>query len=277
MSKHSDDADGETAVEGDDATDERQLFGERRPETAAFVAAEIGVARVDLAADRVGQFSLAYQCTARSVAADRETVAVGTDDAVLVDRGDGFEPVGRDSAVAVSLDEGTVLAAAPDGAVSRDGGRIGSVTDPRRFDGALLATGDGVVRIGEGLANLGLGDVRDVAWVEDGVVAATPDGLYGDAGQWERLLEGDIQAVASDGVRIAVVDGERVLERRDGDWERLAPPETPVALAYGESLYAISGDGDFLVYTDPSVAGDGRGGWRSHALGLPDAVDLAVR
>jgi len=264
-------------VEGDDAADERRLFGGRRQETAAYVAAGVGVARVDLAADRVGQFSLVHRCRATSLAATPEVVAVGTDESALVDRGTGFEQTGAGPAVAVGLDGGAVLAASPDGEVSRDGERVGTVADPRRFDGNLLATGDGVVRVGEDLANLGLADVRDVAWAEDGLLAATADGLYGDVGRWTRLLAGDARAVASDGVRVAVVDGEGVLERRDDDWDRLDAPARPVALAYGESLYGITEAGEFLVYTDPSLPVDGRGGWRTHALGLADAVDVTVR
>lgn len=264
-------------VDGDNAEDERRLFGGRRDETAAYVAADMGVTRVDLAADRVGQFSLVHRCRARGLAVAQDAVAVGTDESVLVDRGDGFEPTGVGPAAAVGFDDGAVLAAGPDGTVFRDGQHVGTVTDPRRFDGNLLATGDGVVRVGESLANLGLGDVRDVAWAADGLVVATSDGLYGDVGRWTRLLEGDLRAVASDGVRVAAVDGEGVLERRDGAWERLDAPAPPVALAYGESLYAVTAAGEFLVYTDPSLPVDGRGGWRSHALGLPDAVDLAVR
>ncbi|MEF8812398.1 MAG: hypothetical protein V5A55_01050 [Halovenus sp.] len=263
-------------ADGDNAEDERRLFGGRREETAAYVAAGMGVARVDLVADRVGQFSLVHRCRATSLAATPDAVAVGTDESVLVDRGSGFESTGMRSAVAVGLDDGAVLAAGPDGVVSRDGEQVGAVTDPRRFEGNLLATGDGVVRVGESLANLGLADVRDVAWAEDGLVAATPDGLYGDVGRWTRLLESGVQAVASDGIRLAVVDSEGVLERREGDWERLDAPAQPVALTYGESLYGITAAGEFLVYTDPSLPVDGSGGWRSHALGLSDAVDLAV-
>lgn len=269
--EETDDADGDTAE------DERRLFGSRREETAAYVAAGMGVARVALAAARVGQFSLVRRCRATSLAATPDAVAVGTDESVLVDRGTGFESTGVGPAAAVGFDDGAVLAAGPDGVVSRDGEQVGTVTDPRRFDRNLLATGDGVVRVGESLANLGLTDVRDVAWARDGLVAATPDGLYGDVGRWTRLLEGDVRAVASDGLRLAAVDTEGVLERRDDAWERLDAPAQPVAVAYGERLYGVTATGEFLVYTDPSLPVDGRGGWRSHALGLSETVDLAVQ
>ncbi|MES3162281.1 MAG: hypothetical protein PPP55_12050, partial [Halorubrum sp.] len=63
---------------GDDASDERQLFGERRPESVGFVAGDLGVVRFELAADRVGTFGMVERRTASSIAAGAERVAVGT-------------------------------------------------------------------------------------------------------------------------------------------------------------------------------------------------------
>lgn len=55
---------------GDDASDERRLFGEKREETVALLASELGIVRVELAGDRVGGFGFAGRCHATSVTAD---------------------------------------------------------------------------------------------------------------------------------------------------------------------------------------------------------------
>jgi hypothetical protein len=103
----------------EDASEERSLFERSREATAAYVAGDLGVVRVDLAPDRIGEFSLVERCTARGVAAGRSLVAVATPEAVLLNRGEGFADGGFGPAVAVGVDGGTVLAASPDGAVGR--------------------------------------------------------------------------------------------------------------------------------------------------------------
>ena len=270
----------EEEIEGDDASDERRLFVERRPETAAAIASDLGITRVALAADRIGRFSLAQRCQATSIAADDDILVVGTDDDVLLQRGEEFADTGFGPAVAVGAHGGTPLAGAPDGTVARYDGTawqtLGSVTDPKRFDGDLLAAADGVYRAGEDLTALGLESVRDVS--RDGYAAAA-DGLYRRAdGEWvrEHDCDGSLVVAGDDGA-FAMADGD-LLERTDGEWEpRSTPIEESVAdLATGESLYAVTETGTMYVLVDPALTSDGQGGWRSRALGVRGVAELAV-
>lgn len=293
----------EEEVEGDDATEERRLFGERREETEAFIASEMGVAAVELAADRVGGFSLAARCTATAIASAGGRVAVGTDEAVLVDTGGGFEAVDDRPAVAVGLDEQWLLAGTPDGEIRRrerpvaessEWESVGQVDDPRRFDGSLLATGEGVYRVGNDLESLGLTDAVDVAdpgnavdvadagdavdGGEVGVFAATADGLYRFVdGEWGREQDA-VDTVTVAGSRAHAIDGGAVLERDGGEWTATARPgERPVDLTHGESLYGVTEDGTVLVAATADTTSDGQGGWRSHVLGVRGVVGLAIR
>jgi hypothetical protein len=302
------DSDSE-AVEGDNAEDERRLFERTRPETAAFLASDLGVTRISLAGNRVGEFALAHRCVARSIATTAGAVAVGTDDDVLIGDGERFEPTGFGPAVAVGVHDGTVLAAAKDGRVGRtpvdvqspdQWETVGEVDKPRRFDGDLLATAGGVFRIGETVTMLGLADVRDVAAgirvatppdsteatipaerspdsTEGEPLAATAEGLYRFDGEWHRTVEGDAVRVANGRQPVAAVDGD-FLERNEEGWQRRSHPveEQIVALASGESCYAVTDAGTFLVYAEPDVTDDGRGGWRSRRVGVPETAALAL-
>ena len=279
--------------DGDDASDERRLFEKNRPETAAFVASNLGVTRISLAGDRVGQFTLAHRCTARSVAVN-DALVVGTDDDVLVSGGDAFESTGFGPAVAVGAHEGTIYAATDDGRVARapvdarsgDAWEtVGEVEDPRRFDANLLAAADGVFRVETDgtLSDLGLEAANDVARAASlaggGPVAATDDGVYRYDGEWIREIEGTATWVAGDGeTTIAAVDGE-LCESVDGNWtSRPLPVAEEIAdLARGESSYAITDAGTMLVHADPAVTDDGQGGWRSQAVGVRGVVEMAIR
>jgi hypothetical protein len=261
-----------------DASADRRLF-ERGPETAtAFVACGPGVARVEFAADRVGQYTLAHRVSANDVAATDSHVVAGTTEGVLVDDGSGFERVGDQRAVAVGLDGEHALAATAEGGVHRyalgtdDRETVGEVSDPRRFDGALLAAADGLYRVGEALEALGIDGVADCASGADGLFAATDAGLFRFAdGVWHREHDGESRAVAASGARVDAVDETGVLERVDGAWQRLGEVETtPVDIAHGRRLSGVTAAGTLLVETDT-------GGWRSHPLGLRGAVALAVR
>lgn len=281
-----DESEGDEEFEGDDATDERRLIGEQREETDAYLATDIGVVRVSITADRVGQFSLVHRCSPRSVAADEETLLVGTDKDVLVVEDDATESTDFGAAVAVGIAEETLLAASADGRVARfdDGwATVGTVTEPRRFEGSLLAADDGVYRVGREIDSLGLSDVADVTMAETNPVAATADGIYQHTdGEWNRTHGSAASAVASSGTRLTALDDEGILTY-DDEWRRMHPPTDgvsatgAVALAYGESLYAVTADGTVLVYTDPALVVDGRGGWRSHALGVSGVTEIAIR
>jgi hypothetical protein len=269
-----------------DASADRRLFERGRETTAAFVACGPGIARVEVAADRIGQYTLAHRCQARDVAANDTHVVAGTTEGAVVDDGDGFERVGDESeTVAVGVDDGHAFAATADGRVRRhalgddDWETVGEVSDPRRFDGALLAAGDGLYRVGKGLDALGIEGVHDCTSGADGPFAATDAGLFRFVdGEWHQEHDAESHAVAASGDRADAVDAEGVLERVDGAWQRFGDVENaPVDLAHGTRLYGVTAEGTLLVETDPDMLTNDRGGWRSHPLGLRNARALAVR
>lgn len=265
----------------DDALGDKRVYGEQRDGTVAFVGSALGLTRVELAGNRIGRFSLVRQEAVTAVAGDDGTLVVATDEDVFV-AGDGFVATGFGTAttVAVAGEEGTPVAAAPDGTVARlvgdDWQPAGSVTNPRRADGDLLVAADGVYRVGEDLTPLGGTDVRDVAAA--GPYAATAEGILRHDGGWERELEADPTLIAADGGRAHAASDAGLLVRHDGDWHvRDRPVDAPLAgLAHGESLCAVTADGTVLVHAEPELTPDGRGGWRSRALGVRDVVGLAV-
>jgi hypothetical protein len=274
-------------AEDDITIDEKRVYEKTRRETTLYIASELGIARVAVSGDQVGRFSLVERCQATSIAASADHVVAGTDEAVLVHTGDEFESTGFGPAAAVGVDEGRVLAASPAGRVARydDGWEtVGEVTEPRRFDGSLLAGADGVYRVGSALENLGLDSVRDVAGLGPAdSLAATGSGLYRHHDtEWHLEAEQPTTAVVADGSRgYAVADGG-LLEAELKDDSRTSTqrsvPDGPLAdLAAAESLYAVTDDGTVLVAADPASTPDGQGCWRTRALGVRGVVELTMR
>jgi hypothetical protein len=277
-------------VPGDDdiALDEKRIYGDKRGETVVYVAGGMGLTRVEVAGDQVGRFELPFRDPVRDVAGRDGHLLVATDDDdVLVGTGEGFEPTGFGPAAAVGLTPGAAgtgprpLAAAPDGEVALLRGDewepVGTVDDPRAIDGDLLAAGDGVYRVdAEGLDRVREGAATDAAAA--GPYAACPDGLYELPDR--RLRVGEHTAVAADtgGGRAHAVAGGGLFTRRESGWEQAdAPTDEPVVdVAYGESVYAVTAAGTLLVRADPEQTPDGRGGWRSRALGVREVRRLAV-
>jgi hypothetical protein len=262
---------------------EDRVYDERRAETVAYVASGQGVARVRVASDRVGRFSLAHRCTARDVASADGAVYVATDEGVLAGP-DEWTPLDfPGSAVAVAAGE-DVLAADENGAVYRydDGAwtRLGTVAAVRALSGSFVAAADGVHRVeGDGLSSVGLDDARDVA-AGGTVLAATGAGLYRLGNGWldEHAGAFETVGVASTADRAHAATADTLYEYADGGWDAVALPveEPVVGLAYGECPYAVTADGTFLVEARPEQTPDGTGGWRSRALGLPDVAGVAV-
>lgn len=268
-------------AEDDITLDEKRVYGDKREETSVFVASDMGVTRVEVAGDQIGRFSLAHDDSATSIAGADGQLVVGTDSDVLVGTGNGFEATDFGAAAVVGIDDGTPLAVAPDGTVARLEGdewvTVGSVTGPRRMDGNLLATKQGVVRVAAGLYDMDAGPgVRDVAAA--GPYAATADGLLAYDDEWERVAGGDCTLVAADGERAHAVSEDGLLVRRGDGWEvHELPAETALAdIGHGESLYAVSADGTVYVHAESELSPDGQGGWRSRALGVRNVVGLAV-
>ncbi len=277
-------------ADDDISLEEKRVYEDTRAETAAFIASDMGLTRVEIAGDQIGRFGLVVEDPATSVAGDGGTLVVGTTEDVLVGSGDDeFVETGFGEATVVGIDDGTPLAVGPDGTVARLSGdewvTVGAVTGPRRMDGNLLATGDGVVRVEHDCIDLGGGpDVRDVAAAEDSAYAAAADGLLAYDGEFERVAGGDCTLVAvgaGDGEGTADVNAiseDGLLTHREGDWHAESlPADTAFAdLAVGESLYAVTADGTLFVHADAAVTPDGQGGWRSRALGVRHVVGLAV-
>lgn len=304
---------GDTTDTGDvDASEDRSLF-ERGPETSTlFVASEPGLASIDVAGDRIGTFELAIDRPANCVAAADNLVAVGTPDDVLVDDGGGagFTSLlpgategsipstgGTDAPVcAIGVDGTRVVFATDDGAVfvcetARDPPswhHAGTVRDPRRADGRLVATASGVAAVGTDVQHLGLADVRDVTQgapvdgeANSGGVAyaATAAGIHRFVdGDWVKEHDLPASVVAGTAGRVFAVDESGILERTGDGWEyRESPPVVPVDLAAGETLSGVTADGTVLLAADAAQTSDGHRGWRTQALGLSGVAGVAVR
>lgn len=258
-----------------DSSATRRLFGEELPTRTGFIACEIGVARVSLAGGRVGHAGLVKRCTATSVATDGTQVVVGTVRGVFVDEGEGFERRGDPFEVAaVGIADGRPLAAGEDGLVLAWDGElgwraVGEVTGPQRFDGSLLAAGDGVYRVTDELDRLGLAGVHDVADGET-CFAASEDGIYRRAEEgWQVEHERPAAVVITGASGSHAVDDRHTLTRVDGAWDDAGTPVLPVDLGDGDTLCAITADGRVLVRGE-------RGDWRSNPLGLRGVVEFVI-
>ncbi|MFP8889806.1 hypothetical protein ACLI4U_08535 [Natrialbaceae archaeon A-CW2] len=303
--------------------DEKRVYGDRKGAITVYVASEVGVLEVAVSGDTVGEFGLCQRCVARDVASESGTVVVGTDDDVLVatrnsgddpDTEDGigaFEPTGHGEAVAVGIDDGTVLAAGPDGTVSRlslenpsaetdaaDGSDSVSMVsewhplahDADRptpssvsaIDGPLVGTERGVYRrVGDRLTYAGLEAVRDVSAAVT-PLAATADGLYVLGNGWMRCLEGECTVVSAAHTRAHAVGEDALYGCRfeDGrptatDWSLVT--DEPVPGVSSDSIRDIGyGEGTYAVTEDGTVLVGTDSGWRSQALGVPGVSSLAV-
>lgn len=134
--------------------------------------------------------------------------------------------------------------------------------------------------------------MRDVAAA--GPYAATDEGLFRCAdGGWHCEYDSVASVVAATDGRAHAVDADGLLERgsgvagpgdtpgtRDegGRWERVATPgdASPVDIAHGPGLYAVTEAGEFLLAAADAQATDGRGGWRSRTLGVRGVTGLTV-
>ncbi|MFC4540698.1 hypothetical protein ACFO5R_02000 [Halosolutus amylolyticus] len=285
--------------------EEKRVYGDRSGAVEAYVASSVGVVRVRVAGDTVGEFGLCDRCDARDVAATRTGtkagVAIATDEDIRVldatpaaesadERADDptFVDTGFGPAVAVGYDGETLLAADASGRIAR---RVGdewttladdAIETVTAIDGDLVGTGSGVYRVRDDeLDHAGLTDVRDVSAA--GVpLAATADGLYKLGNGWMTIREGSVDVVAADprsdrnqlGRAHAVADRTVYAhDPADGEWQAMdGPDETVVGIDYGETVYAVSERGTFYAAID----GDGPGTWRSQTIGVGDVTGIAV-
>lgn len=262
--------------------DEDRVYDDREGANVCYLATDVGVVRVAVSDDLVGEYGVVRRGTARDVAVVDGRVVVATDQDV-VDDGAATE-VGP--ALAVGTDaRGGVLAVAVDGTARQPSGpALGSVPNARAVAGGLVAASDGVYRVGDDVSHAGLDDVRDVAGGTGATppLAATATGLYALGPGWSRRVEGGFAAIAvgPDGA-VALDDGGRVhLSVADGTgrrpldaWERLPSlPATvdPVDVGRGAGVTYVAGrDGRFAVRLDGVE-------WRTRMLGAPGVRRLVV-
>ncbi len=272
--------------------EEKRVYGDREGAITTYVASAMGVVRVRVAGDTVGEFGLCERCAARDVATAGDSVAIAADEDVRVarleddDAAETFVETGFGESVAVGYDDGDLIAADPDGRIARRPAGAeewtaledGTVAAVRAIDGDLVGTADGVYRVHDGRPDrAGLTDVRDVSAA--GVpLAATAEGLYRLGNGWMAIREGPFDAVSADPrsepgtlTRAHAVAGEAVYGYAgDDEWEALPnAPEPVVDVGYGETVYAVTADGTFLAAAED--------GWRPHPIGVRDVTGLAVR
>lgn len=255
---------------GDDiGLDEKRVYADSEKTTTLFVAAGVGLARVSVSGDIVGEFTLERRGTATDVASGGGRLAVAADEDVLVGTGGEFAETGFGPADAVGYHDGFL--AAGGGRIARygEGWRtLGELEAVRSIGGDTVAADGGVYRL-DG-SYVGLEAARDVTTAGP-VLAATEDGLYYLANGWMDALEGPFHAVAAapDG-RAHAAGADEFYEREDGEWHAVELPvdETVTDIAYGEGTYLLTDDGTILV-----SVGDG---WRHRTLGLQNAAALAV-
>lgn len=249
--------------------DEKRVHGANTDAATLLVASDIGLVRVAVAGERVGQVELADRRAAHDLAVSNGRVAVATDEDVLV--GESLETTGFGPATAVEFAD-ALLAAGPDGTVARrdESGwtELGTVEEVRTIDGDLFGTAGGIYRLADGeLHYSGLDDVRDVA-VAGAPYAATATGLYRLGNGWMGALDGDFEMVSGTTSNRAYAATTDQFYEYNGEWiQSRELDESVVGVAGG--VYAVCADGTLLIETSE--------GWREHPLGVDDARAVAVR
>ncbi|WP_122089479.1 HVO_0234 family beta-propeller protein [Halalkalicoccus subterraneus] len=250
--------------------EEKRVYADKSGERSVYLATDLGVLGVSVSDDLIGSFGIEHRCHARDLAWV-DGLAVATDEDVLFEG----EPTDFGPAVAVGGAE-TPIAVGPEGRVARLEGEewtdIGSLDDVRAANGDLLATGEGVYRVGDGLDHVGLEGVHDVS-VPGVPLAATDAGIYRLGNGWMHEFEGEFDRVSGIGspgeLSLGATLAAGALSTYDGEWHERETPEPFVAVAVGEAVYGASSDG--TLYVD---AGDG---WRSQALGVSGIRAMLVR
>ncbi|MGQ3722081.1 HVO_0234 family beta-propeller protein [Natrialba aegyptia] len=282
-----------------DSIEEKRVYGTRDGATRLYVTSSIGVVRVRVAGDAVGEFSLCARCNARDIATvadgrvviatdedireetatNRDTDAANRDDLALENT--GFGP-----AVAVGATDSTLLAAGPDGDLgyrtlrNRNDGTdwhrcsADAITSVRAIDRDLVATDDGVYRFrpadGE-LEHAGLSDARDVSAA--GIpLAATADGLYKLGNGWMEIREELFETVTADprtergrlarahAISSAGDSNDTVYAFTDDDWTAIETPDEPIVdIGYGTGPTAEREQSDGATETSSDSGSESAG------------------
>ncbi len=251
--------------------DEKRVYSDQEGTTTVYVGTELGVARVEVSGDIIGEFSLAHRCVVRDTATMNGALAIATDEDVLDTE---FSPLDFGPTAAVGFDGDDILAAGDDGRLARYDGEwheVAMLDDVRTIDGNLVATGGGVYQVSsDGVQHVGLTDVRDVS-AGDVPLAATADGLYRLGNGWMDVLDGSFRVVNATEEHAYAATAEKVVSRDGDGWQEVSLPVSgPIAdIGIGDGVYAATDSGTFLVRTG--------GGWRNRHLGLTGVTSLSIR
>jgi hypothetical protein len=248
---------------------EKRVYGDAGGAATLLVASEIGLVRVTVSDDIVGEFSLERRGPVTDVAADDGRLAIATPEEVHVATEDGFRETGFGSATAITYHDG--LVAAGEGRLARHDGTwttLSELRGVRSIAGRLVAAESGIHHL-DG-TRLGLDDAFDVS-ASGTPLAATDSGLYRLANGWVRALEGSFSVVVGDGTRGHAATADSFHERGEGgEWTLVELPlEEPVVdVAHGTGSYAVTEAGTVLA-----SVGDG---WRHRSIGVTGVTGLAV-
>jgi len=277
---------------------EKRVFGSKHGTTEVFAASETGLVGVTVSADNIGEFGLPIRKETSAVATSERGVLAGTTDGIQYSPlNDGpstaqsrsFNVIGSELADSV-----VDLTWGPDGpiAVTADAvwipnewstatertaeavawKSVGELNAIRAVSGSLVATSDGIYRLGEELDHVGLTAVNDIA-AHGTPLAATDDGLFSLGNGWQQVASGTFRRVGSDGHGHAHAIGETILRCEPGadDWvdDALPVDSRVVDVDYGGGVVAAITENGTLAL----AAGDG---WRQQLLGVRGIAGLAV-
>lgn len=255
--------------------DEKRVFSGALETARLLISCGIGIAYVDVAEERIGEFGVLHRCSARDITRTDTGFAIATDDDVLIATDSRFEPTGFAPAVAVSWYDDHVIAADEAGRIATYDtawstiGRLS--TTITAIDGEFIATTDGVYRLSNDLAHVGLSAVQDVS-AGPIPLAGTRHGLYELGNGWIRAIEGDFRFVSTGDTtpsRRAFAATPSACYERGEQWTPLDLPVTDVVVdaTYTESPFLITTEGTLLVERADQ--------WQSTPLGLPDVTGIA--
>lgn len=257
--------------------DEKRVYSDQAGTTTAFVATDVGLLRVAISGNAVGEFRLDRRDPVADLAISKNRLAIATDEDVFLARQPGdagdtdsidFEPTEFGPATAVDFGS-RGLVAAGDGRIARFDAEwitIGSVRAVRGLDvdQGLLVARTGVHRMDGD--HVGLSDAFDLA---AGPTVATGDGIYRLGNGWMCEFDHPVRAVEIVD-ETGLAGGDELYERRGDEWIVVDVPtaERIAAVAIGPATYAVTETGTV-------VANDGSG-WRTRSLGTPGVNAIAV-
>lgn len=258
-------------TEEDISLSEKRVYADTGEATTAFVASEVGLVRVSVSDDIVGEFSLERRGPTTAVASDGGRLAIGTPEDVLVADGDAFHDTGFGPATAVGYHDG--LVAFGEGRLARYGGdtawtTLAEIDAVRAIGGPMVAAESGVHRL-DG-THVGLDNAYDVSTAGT-PLAATDAGLFYLANGWMNALDESFDVVSSDTDCAHAAAGGAIFARSaENGWQAVElPTDGPIAaIAHGDGVYAVTETGEFLA-----TVGDG---WRHRSIGIRGVSGLAV-